>query len=60
VGGIGALRAAFAHQPCLCESGQREVKQAVGAIALGEAVAEVSQDTVMEAWIIQHLWLGRT
>jgi len=37
----------------LLSRGQREVKQAVGAIALGEAVTEVSQHAVMEAGIIQ-------
>ena len=37
VGGIGALGAAFAHQPGIPEPGQCEVKQTVGAIALGEA-----------------------
>jgi len=43
----------FTHQPCLFETGQREVKQAVGTIALGEAVTEVGRDAAMEAWIVQ-------
>jgi hypothetical protein len=53
MGGIGALRAAFPHQPCLLETGQGEVEQAVGAIVLSEAVTEVAQHTVMEAWVVQ-------
>lgn len=53
MGGIGALRAAFVHEPGLFETGQRQVKQAIGAIALGEAVTEIGQHTVVEAGIVQ-------
>lgn len=53
MGGIGALRAAFTHEPRILETGQREVQQAVSTIALGETVTQVGQHTVMEAWVVQ-------
>jgi hypothetical protein len=53
VGGVGALRGALAHQPGLLEAGQREVKEAIGAVALGETVAEIGQHAVVEAGIVQ-------
>ncbi|MEV4450371.1 transposase [Streptomyces mirabilis] len=47
-GGVGALRGAFAHQPSLLETGQREIKEAVGAAVLSEPVAEVGQHAVVD------------
>ena len=51
--GIGALRGAFTHQSGVLHAGQGEIEEAVGAVALDETLAEVAQDTVMEAGIVQ-------
>ncbi|GAA4803131.1 hypothetical protein GCM10023220_35370 [Streptomyces ziwulingensis] len=53
VGGVGALRGALAHQSGLREAGQREVEEAVSAIAFGETVTEVGQHAVVEPGIVQ-------
>lgn len=53
MGGIGALRGALPHQPGLLETGQCEVEEAVGPVALGETVAEVGRHAVVEAGIVQ-------
>ena len=53
MGGVGALRGALAHQTGLLETGQREVEEAVSAVALGETVTEVGQHAVVEAGIVQ-------
>jgi hypothetical protein len=53
VGGVGALRGAFAHQSGFLEAGQREVEETVGAVVLGETGAEVGQHTVVETGIVQ-------
>ncbi|GGX36334.1 hypothetical protein GCM10010341_67270 [Streptomyces noursei] len=53
VGGVGALRGALAHQPGFLQAGQREVEEAIGAVALGETVAEIGQHTVVEAGVVQ-------
>ncbi|GAA4486513.1 hypothetical protein GCM10023191_012840 [Actinoallomurus oryzae] len=55
MGGIGALRGAFAHEPGILATGRREVQEAVGAIALGETVAEVGQHAVVEAGVFSYL-----
>lgn len=53
VGGVGALRGAFAHQSGLLEAGQREVEEPVGTAVFGEPVAEVGRHAVMETGIVQ-------
>ncbi len=40
VGGVGALRGAFAHESGLLQAGECEVEETVGAVALGEALSE--------------------
>lgn len=59
MGGIDALRGGFTYQPGVLEAGQREIEQAGGAIAPGEALTEVGQHTVMEAGIVQLHGQGR-
>ncbi|MDQ1035375.1 hypothetical protein QFZ75_001791 [Streptomyces sp. V3I8] len=51
MGGGGALGGAFAHQASLLEAGRREVEETVGAISLGETVAEVGRHAVVKAGI---------
>ncbi len=53
VGGVGALRGAFAHQSGLLETGQREVEEAAGAVVFGETAAEVGEHAVVEAGVVQ-------
>ena len=38
--GASVMVAAFVHEPCFREPGEREVKQAVGAIAAGKAFTD--------------------
>jgi hypothetical protein len=53
VGGVGALGAAALEQAGPPDPGEREAQQPVGAVALGEPVAEVGQDAVVEAGVFQ-------
>jgi hypothetical protein len=53
LGRPGQGAAAFAHQPGILETDEREVEHTVGAVVLGEAVAEIGQHAVVEAGIVQ-------
>lgn len=53
VGGVGALRGALAYESGLLQAGERQIKKTVGAVILGEALAEIGQHTVVEAGIVQ-------
>lgn len=43
VGGVGALRGALAYESGLLQTREREVEETVGAVVLGDALAEVGR-----------------
>jgi hypothetical protein len=51
--GVSALRGALAHESGLLQTRERQIEKTVGAVALGEALAEVGQDAMVEAGIVQ-------
>ncbi|MFD4144338.1 hypothetical protein [Streptomyces sp. NPDC058572] len=53
VGGVGALGGALVHGAGFLQAGEREVEEAVGAVALGEVLAEVGRHAVVEAGIVR-------
>jgi hypothetical protein len=53
VGGVGALRGALAYESGLLQTGECQIEETVGAIALGQTVTEVGQHAVVEAGIVQ-------
>lgn len=53
VGGIGALRGAFAYGSGLLQAGERQIEETVGTAAMGEALAEVGRHAVVEAGIVR-------
>ncbi|GAA1329307.1 hypothetical protein GCM10009647_067980 [Streptomyces sanglieri] len=53
VGGVGALRGALAHESGLLQARECQIEKTVGAVVLGQALAEVGQHAVVEAGIVQ-------
>ncbi|WP_274910904.1 hypothetical protein [Streptomyces sp. WZ-12] len=52
MGGVGALRGALAHESGLLQARERQIEKTVGAVVLGETLAEVGQHAVVEAGIV--------